>query len=74
MSEEEIFKKLGESFNAAQDRQDQKLEKIFKSVEKTRRYFLWTLIITVVMFFLPLLGLLFVIPKFLSIYTTQLNF
>lgn len=45
---------------------EEKTEKIFVSVEKTRRYFLWTLIITLVLFFLPLIGLLFVIPTFLN--------
>ncbi|OGZ69975.1 MAG: hypothetical protein A3F47_02420 [Candidatus Staskawiczbacteria bacterium RIFCSPHIGHO2_12_FULL_38_11] len=64
--EEEILQKI--------KIQDEKLEKIFKSVEKTRKYFLWTLIITVVMFVLPLIGLLLIIPQFLNIYTTSLNF
>jgi len=36
------------------------------SAEKTRRYFMWTLIITVVMMVLPLIGLAFVIPFYLS--------
>ena len=66
MIEEDILKKL-------QD-QDEKLDKIFRSVEKTRKYFKWTLIITFLLFFLPLVGLLFVIPSFLSIYTSGLNF
>ena len=64
--EEELLKKFEE--------QDKKLNDIFRSVEKTRKYFLWTLIITVVLFFLPLIGLLFVIPQFLKIYTSGLNF
>ncbi len=64
--DEEILKKFEE--------QDQKLEKIFKSVEKTRKYFLWTLIATVVMFVLPLIALIFVLPQFLSVYTGGLNF
>ena len=46
--------------------QEKKLEEIYRSVEKTRKYFLWTLIITVVMIALPLIGLLFVIPTFLK--------
>ena len=49
-------------------RQEAKLDKIYQSVEKTRKYFLWTLIITVVMIVLPLIGLIFVIPQFLNIY------
>jgi type II secretory pathway component PulF len=64
--EEEIFKKIEE--------QDKKLEEIYRSVEKMRKYFLWTLIVTLALFILPLIGLLLVIPKFLSIYTSGLNF
>jgi type IV secretory pathway component VirB8 len=45
---------------------DQKLAAIYKSVEKTRKYFLWTLIISVVVFVLPLVGIAFVIPLFLG--------
>lgn len=46
--------------------QEEKLEKIYVSVEKTRKYFLWTLIATVVAFVLPLIGLVFAIPFFLN--------
>ena len=55
------------------DAQDELLSKIYKSSEKTRKYFLWTLIITLALFVLPLIGLLLVIPKFLSIYTSGLG-
>jgi len=50
------------------DAQDAQLAAIYQSVEKTRQYFLWTLIGTAVVFVLPLLGLVFVIPSFLSMY------
>lgn len=46
--------------------QDRKLELIYQSVEKTRKYFLWTLIASLVAFFLPLIGLLFAVPFFLN--------
>lgn len=46
--------------------QDERLEQIYQSVEKTRKYFLWTLIATLVAFFLPLLGLVFAVPFFLN--------
>lgn len=46
--------------------QDEKLELIYQSVEKTRKYFLWTLIATVVMFVLPLIGLMFAVPFFIN--------
>ncbi len=49
------------------DAQDQMIGKIYISVEKTRKYFLWTMIGTIAMFVLPLFGLMFAIPKFISI-------
>ena len=45
----------------------EKLDAIYKSVEKTRRYFQWTLIISVVVIVLPLIGLAFAIPAFLRV-------
>ena len=48
------------------DEQDRKLEAIHVSVEKTRRYFLWTLIATVVTVILPIIALAFMIPWFLD--------
>ena len=65
MDEQHILQKLEE--------QEKNLEAIYRSVEKTRKYFLWTLIITAVVFLLPLLGLLFLIPKVLSLYATGLE-
>jgi hypothetical protein len=55
---EEILKKLED--------QESKINAIYISVEKTRRYFLWTLIATIVAFVLPLLGIVLVIPWFLK--------
>ena len=46
--------------------QEKKIEAIYVSVEKTRKYFLWTLIISVGVVVLPLVGLMFAIPFFLS--------
>jgi hypothetical protein len=47
---------------------DKKIDAIYKSVEKTRKYFLWTLILSVVLFVLPLIALMFVAPSFLQNY------
>ena len=58
--EQDILKKLEE--------QGEKIEKVYRSVEKMRKFFLWTLIITAVLFILPLIGLLLAIPSFLSLY------
>lgn len=52
--EEKILQKLEE--------QEQKLNAIYKSVESARKIFLATLIITIAMFVLPLVGLIFVVP------------
>ncbi len=46
--------------------QEAKLDRIYVSVEKTRKYFLWTMIVTVAMIVLPLIGLVFAIPYFLN--------
>jgi len=64
--EEEILKKI--------EAQEKKIDEIYRSVEKMRKYFLWTLIITATMIVLPIIGLLFAIPKFLGIYSGLLNF
>jgi len=45
---------------------DEKINAVYISVEKTRKYFLITMIVTAVVFVLPLIGLLFAIPAFLS--------
>lgn len=45
---------------------EKKLELVYISAEKTRKYFLWTLIAGLVVTVLPLIGLAFVIPQFLS--------
>lgn len=57
------------------EKQEARIEQIYVSVEKTRKYFLLTLIASAVMFVLPLIGLAFAIPAFLntmmSAYTIQ---
>lgn len=56
--ENEILKKLEE--------QGKRIEEIHVSSEKMRKYFLWTLIISVALVALPLIGLVFAIPQFLN--------
>lgn len=58
--ESEILGKLEE--------QGRKIEEIHASVERMRRYFLWTLIIGLAVIVLPLIGLLFAVPQFLNVY------
>ena len=48
---------------------EMKINKIYESVEKTRKYFLWTMIITVALVVLPAVGLIFAIPSFISQYS-----
>ena len=50
---------------------EKKIDAVFVSAEKTRKYFQWTMIITVVMFVLPVIGLIIVIPMFISNYTSS---
>jgi hypothetical protein len=64
--ENEILKKLAE--------QDIKLNAIYESSEKMRKYFLWTLIISVAVIVLPMIGLFFALPGFLGSYSSALNF
>ncbi len=45
---------------------EQKIDATFKVADKTRKYMLWTGIITVAMIILPLIGLAFVIPQYLN--------
>lgn len=61
--EQDVLNKLEE--------QDKKMDAIYVSVEKMRKYFLWTLIISILVIVLPLLGLIFIIPQFLD--TLQLG-
>ncbi|MFA5871634.1 MAG: hypothetical protein WC858_02820 [Parcubacteria group bacterium] len=55
------------------NQQNARIEQIYVSVEKTRKYFMWTLIATIVMFVLPLIALAFVIPFFLKSITSGLT-
>ena len=56
--DQEIAQKINE--------QDKKLDQIYVSVEKMRKYFLWTMIITIATIVLPLIALAFAIPFLLS--------
>lgn len=63
--ENDITKKLEE--------QEKKIDAIYVSVEKTRKYFLWTLIATLITFILPLIALIVVIPWFLKTITSAFS-
>ena len=61
MDIEDILKKLEE--------QEAKINAIYQSVEKTRKYFLITLIASAAFIIFPLIALIFVIPSFLKTIT-----
>jgi len=60
-----------DTLQARLDAQEKKLDAIFISVEKARRYFLALLIFSIVAFVLPLIGAFFVIPSALESYTSS---
>lgn len=55
------------------DEQSAKIDKIYSSVEKMRKYFLVTLWVTILVIVLPLIGLVLIVPSFLNSYTTAIN-
>lgn len=63
--EDEVLKQI--------EAQNEKLEAIWKSVEKTRKYFLFVLWATIILAVLPLIGLVFAIPAFLNTYLGSFN-
>ena len=63
--DEIILKKIEE--------QQLKIDQLYVSVEKMRKYFLWTLIISILVIVLHLIGLVFAIPNFLKSYDSILN-
>ena len=50
-----------------------KIDQVYISVEKTRKYFLWTGIITVALIILPIIGLMFVLPSFMTNYVNNIQ-
>jgi len=49
---------------------EEKIDKIYISVEKTRKYFFWTLVATIVVVVLPLFGLIWALPSFMNTYSS----
>jgi hypothetical protein len=52
---------------------EKKIDAIYVSVEKTRKYFFWTMVITLALVILPLIGLAFAIPSFMTNYVGSLQ-
>ena len=55
-------------------KQEEKLNLIYLSVEKTRKYFEVIMWISIIAIVLPIIGLLVEIPKFLNTYSSLNNF
>ena len=53
---------------------EKKIDAVYVSSEKTRKYFLAILIVSAVLFVLPLLALPFALPSFLSTYSALGSF
>ncbi len=66
MEEKDILNKL--------EKIQDKINKTYESAEKTRQYFLWFMISTLLSFVLPLIALIFLLPKFISMYKDMLQF
>ncbi len=50
-----------------------KVEQAYKAAESTRKYLFWTGVITILLIVLPLIGLIFAIPSFMTNYVNPLN-
>lgn len=55
------------------DDQQKKIDAIYVSVEKTRKYMFWTGIATIVFFVLPLIAAAFLIPSIIGGYLSTLG-
>ena len=65
MENEELKKKIEE--------QALKIDAIYKSVEKTRKYLLIIIWVTVIAVIIPIIGLIFAIPSFMTNYVNVLG-
>lgn len=54
-------------------RNQETIENAYSSAEKTRKYFLYSAIIAVLAFLLPLIALILIVPSFISTYTGTLD-
>jgi len=62
---QDIFQKIEEL--------EQKIDAIYRSVERMKKYFLWTLILSLAFFVLPLIAIIIFLPSFLNTYTNYLG-
>jgi hypothetical protein len=55
------------------EEQGKKIDDIALSVRRVRQYMFWTAVVTVAFFVLPLIGLAFVLPSYVSTLTAGLT-
>lgn len=53
--------------------QQKKIDEIYVSVEKTRKYLYWTMIGTVAFFVLPLIAMVILLPSIIGKYTSMIG-
>ena len=66
-------KKEDLTIQAQLDLQQEALVQIYASVEKTRKYILWTGIMNAVLFILPLIVAAVMLPRIIGTFTTSLD-
>lgn len=59
-----------QEFQRRMDEMEKKLDAVYASSEQMRKFFLWTVIVSIAVFVLPLIGLLFAVPSFISTYSS----
>ena len=52
---------------------ERKVDATLEAVEKTRKYFMWFLILSLLALFLPLIGMMLALPYFLTTLTGTLS-
>ena len=52
---------------------EKKVDAVYESVEKMRKYMMWTGLVTLGLIVLPLIALAFIIPSLIDTYTTALS-
>lgn len=52
---------------------EKKIDELQRTLNSIKKIVLWTVIASVVLFILPLIGLMFVVPQFLSSYSSLLQ-
>ncbi len=53
------------------DKQDEKIDSIMKDLHRIKQFFLWSFIITIVTFVLPMIGAVIFIPIMLNSYLSS---